>query len=137
MVVCHSHSRKRSGSYSPNSTRVGVGGWTTCGDLHLTLGPREIVDHGAFHGLEFLGNPGFFPFPTCGQAEDHQRRRHRKVRYPDPLNPDYLYRGAKYVEKTFRRFETAYGLDAPQHTALVFLEDEIDKLGEEAILQAE
>ena len=59
--------------------------------------------------------------------------RHHRIPwvYPAELDPDYLYRGAKYVENTFRRFETAFGLDAPQHTALEFLEAEIDKLGEE------
>ena len=74
MAVWHPESRKGSGCFSPNSTRVGVGDWTTPGDQHLTLGPRESVDQGASRGLEFFGNPGFFSFPTCGQREDHQRR---------------------------------------------------------------
>jgi len=63
--------------------------------------------------------------------------RHHRIPwvYPDAPDIDYLYRGAKYVEKAFRRFETAFGLDAPQHTALEFLEGEIDKLGEDAVEQ--
>ena len=63
--------------------------------------------------------------------------RHHRIPwvYPDALDPDYLYRGAKYVEKTFRRFETAFGLDAPQHTAFEFIEAEIGKLDEEAMDQ--
>ena len=69
-------------------------------------------------------------------CESPLHRHHRIPRvYSDALDPDYLYRGAKYVEKTFRRFETAFGLDAPQHTALEFLEAEIEKLGEEAMEQ--
>ena len=60
--------------------------------------------------------------------------RHHRIPwvYRDPLDADYLYRGAKYVEKTFRRFESAFGLDTPEDTALAFLETEIDKLGTEA-----
>lgn len=60
--------------------------------------------------------------------------RHHRIPwvYPDALDPDYLYRGARYVEKTFRRFEAAFGLDTPEDTALAFLEAEIDKLGTEA-----
>lgn len=52
--------------------------------------------------------------------------------YPAALDVDYLYQGAKYVEKTFRRFELAFGLDKPESTALAFLEAEVDKLGTEA-----
>ena len=59
--------------------------------------------------------------------------RHHRIPwvYPDAPDVDYLYRGAKYVEKTFRRFEAAFQLDPPEDTALAFLEAEIDKLGTE------
>ena len=32
--------------------------------------PREIVDPGSSHGVEFLENPGFFSLPPCGRSTD-------------------------------------------------------------------
>ena len=59
--------------------------------------------------------------------------RHHRIPWicPDTPHPDYLYRGAKYVEETFGKFETAFGLQAPERTAFDFLESELVNVANE------
>ena len=111
------------GSWSGISTRK-MAEQAGCMDLYRhAYTPFSAATHSSW---QHVGRYNLVP------CESPLHRHHRiPWVYPDPLDPDYLYRGAKYVEKTFRRFETAFGLDAPQHTALEFLEAEIDKLREE------
>ena len=65
---------------------------------------------------------------------DSPLHRHHRIPwvYPDPVDPYYLYQGAEYVEKSYRTFEAAFGLDTPKDTALAFLESELSKFGNEA-----
>ena len=59
--------------------------------------------------------------------------RHHRIPWICPVAPDldYLYRGAKYVEETFSRFEAAFCLQAPECTAFDFLEAELVNVANE------
>lgn len=59
--------------------------------------------------------------------------RHHRIPCVFPVTPDldYLYQGAKYVEETFGRFETAFRLQAPECTAFDFFESELVSVADE------
>ena len=81
-VACFRQSSKRSWEIFPAGSPRVAG--TTPGGLCLTPAPREIVDSGTSHGLEFFENPDFSRFPPVGAPQTIRGRMWQRPS-PDPV----------------------------------------------------
>lgn len=113
-------------------TEVNLGSWSGISARQMAeqAGCLEIYRH------------AYTPFSAATHSTWQHVARYNLVHCESPLHRyhripwispvasdlDYLYRGAKYVEETFGRFETAFNLQAPQRTAFAFLRSALVKV---------
>lgn len=117
----------------PFLTEVNVGSWSG-----LTV--REMAEEA---GCLDLYRYAYLPFSAATHSMWHHTSRlnleicenplHRYHKVPvDPdldIDPDYLYRAAKYVGKAFRLFDTTFGVQCDLPSALDWLMSALDEFG--------
>lgn len=117
-------------------TNVNVGSWSgvkvremaeaaDCLDLHrYDYTQFSAATHSMWHHISRMN------LHTCNNP------LHRYHRIPVDqdlmIDPDYLYRAAKYVAKTFHLFDTTFKIASDKPSAIEILESEFEKLGLDA-----
>jgi len=117
------------GSWSGISTRE-MAEQADCLDLYrYAYAPFSAATHSMWHHV------GMYNVVPC---DSPLHRHHGLPAAPEhPPDVDYLYRAAKYVEKSFRRFEEWLGVAPPESTAFEVLEGSLDTLGREVEAEAQ
>ena len=95
-----------------------------CGDLYrFAYAPFSAAVHNMWHHIVD------YNLETC---ENPLHAYHRVPVDPDlPIDPDYLYRAAKYLDKSFRLFDRKSGVSVDVESSLKTLVESLNELNEQ------
>jgi hypothetical protein len=110
------------GSWSGMSTRE-MAEQAGCADIyHFAYTPFSAAAHSMWNHVAKY---------NMTQCENPLHRMHRvPVDAELDMDPDYLYRSAKYVDKLFRAFDSAFGIKIEQKPSIQVLREIFDRFSE-------